>query len=101
MQPKNSEPEVDGSVNKSRSSCVLTGGSMTTYNLRDLSIDNMTGKLNSDKALLLACNQTSRAKRALNLELRDQEFNRDKTKKIMANEKLVDLALADPKRVKR
>ncbi|KAF3340380.1 Transcription factor RF2b [Carex littledalei] len=101
MQPKNSEPEVDSCVNKSRSSCVLTGGSMTTYNLRDLSNDNMTGKLNSDKALLLACNQTSRAKRVLNLELRDQEFTRDETNKIMANEKLAELALADPKRVKR
>lgn len=99
-QPRNSESEVESSVDKIRSSCVLTDNATTIYN-SNLWINNLTGKHNSNDASLSACNQTSHTKRALDLEPIDQEFTQDEAKKIMANEKLAELALVDPKRVKR
>jgi hypothetical protein len=100
LQLKNSEPEVETSVDESRSSCVPIANSLTTYS-SNLWIDNLNGKHKFNDPLPPARNQTSYGKRVLDLEPMDQEFTRDEAKKIAANKKLAELALSDPKRVKR
>ncbi|XP_073012056.1 bZIP transcription factor 29-like [Typha latifolia] len=77
-----------GQVNAARRHC------------RSISMDSFMGKLNfGDVSPKLP--PPSPTMNASGLELGNGEFNSAEMKKIMANEKLAELALSDPKRVKR
>ncbi|KAG1354635.1 transcription factor RF2a [Cocos nucifera] len=81
---------------------------------RSLSMDSFVGKLNFGEespklppspgflaAQTLQANSKDGASNVFSLEFGKGEFNPAEMKKIMANEKLVEMALTDPKRVKR
>ncbi|KAF7841074.1 transcription factor RF2a [Senna tora] len=83
----------------------------TTRHYRSVSMDSFMGKLNfNDDSLKLPPSPGSRPGQisptnsidgSFSLEFGNGEFSGPELKKIMANEKLAEIALADPKRAKR
>lgn len=87
---------------------------VTTRHFRSLSMDSLSGKLRfgdeSPHLQPFSASQTAHHSRSgsldgtanvLNSEFLNAKFNSVEIKKIMANEKLAEMALADPRRVKR
>ncbi|KAG6496586.1 bZIP transcription factor 29-like [Zingiber officinale] len=87
---------------------------VTTRHFRSLSMDSLSGKLRfgdePPQLLPSSASQTAHHSRSdsldgtanvLNSEFLNTKFNSVEIKKIMANEKLAEMALADPRRVKR
>ncbi|OAY62731.1 putative transcription factor PosF21 [Ananas comosus] len=72
---------------------------------RSLSMDSLMGKLNFGEESLgqqgAQINLANGASNKFSLEFGNGEFTPAEMKKIMANDKLAEMALADPKRVKR
>ncbi|CAD6201724.1 unnamed protein product [Miscanthus lutarioriparius] len=68
---------------------------------RSLSMDSLIGKLNFSAGATGAANGVIPGPNMFKLEFGSGEFTPVEMKKIMANEKLAEMALADPKRVKR
>ncbi|XP_047083446.1 bZIP transcription factor 30-like [Lolium rigidum] len=68
---------------------------------RSLSMDSLMGRLNFSGAAAGASNGGGGAGTMFSLEFGSGEFTPVEMKKIMADEKLAEMALADPKRVKR
>lgn len=119
-----SENEAESSVNESSGGGVKkegnkrsAAGDLTPISMRhcrSLSMDSFMGKLNfgdeSSKLLpspgiqmphLLRSGSMDRTANTLSLEFGNGEFSSAEIKKIMANEKLAEMAITDPKRVKR
>ncbi|KAK9690985.1 hypothetical protein RND81_09G168900 [Saponaria officinalis] len=118
-----SDNEAESSVNESRSSGHIPGerkrsasgeAVSTTRHYRSVSMDSFMGSMSfgdespklppspstgvAQLSLKDPCNGNSNA---FNLEFGNGEFTAAEMKKIMANEKLAEVALADPKRAKR
>ncbi|CAD6209353.1 unnamed protein product [Miscanthus lutarioriparius] len=68
---------------------------------RSLSMDSLIGKLNFSAGATGAANGVIPGPNMFKLEFGSGEFTPVEMKKIMADEKLAEMALADPKRVKR
>uniref|UniRef100_A0A0E0K881 BZIP domain-containing protein n=1 Tax=Oryza punctata TaxID=4537 RepID=A0A0E0K881_ORYPU len=68
---------------------------------RSLSMDSLIGKFNFTAAAAVAGNGVGLGPNRFSLEFGSGEFTPSEMKKIMADEKLAEMALADPKRVKR
>jgi hypothetical protein len=68
---------------------------------RSLSMDSLMGRLNFSAGGGVAVNGGGGAGTMFSLEFGSGEFTPAEMKKIMADEKLAEMALADPKRVKR
>ncbi|RWW11653.1 hypothetical protein GW17_00024728 [Ensete ventricosum] len=119
-----SENEAESSVNESSGGGVKkegnkrsAAGDLTLISMRhcrSLSMDSFMGKLNfgdeSPKLLpspgtqmphLLRSGSMDRTANTLSLDFGNGEFSSAEIKKIMANEKLAEMAITDPKRVKR
>lgn len=119
-----SENEAESSVNESSGGGVKkegnkrsAAGDLTPISMRhcrSLSMDSFMGKLNfgdeSPKLLpspgiqmphLMRSGSMDRTANTLSLEFGNGEFSSAEIKKIMANEKLAEMAITDPKRVKR
>lgn len=119
-----SENEAESSVNESSGGGVKkegnkrsAAGDLTPISMRhcrSLSMDSFMGKLNfgneSPKLLpspgiqmphLLRSGSMDRTANSLSMEFGNGEFSSAEIKKIMANEKLAEMAITDPKRVKR
>ena len=75
-------------------------GAPTARHARSLSMDSLIGKLNFS-AGAAANGAVMPGPNRFSLEFGSGEFSPVEMKKIMADEKLVEMALADPKRVKR
>ncbi|CAD5181742.1 unnamed protein product [Musa acuminata subsp. malaccensis] len=119
-----SENEAESSVNESSGGGVKkegnkrsAAGDLTPISMRhcrSLSMDSFMGKLNFGDELpkllpspgiqmphLLRSGSMDRTANTLSLEFGNGEFSSAEIKKIMANEKLAEMAITDPKRVKR
>ncbi|XP_060176153.1 bZIP transcription factor 29-like [Lycium barbarum] len=111
-----SDNEATSSVNDSGSSMGIkrrAGGDIapTVRHYRSVSMDSFMGKLNfgdespklppSSGPQLSPTNSLDANSDGFSLEFGNGEFNGVELKKIMANEKLAEIALADPKRAKR
>ncbi|KAL1811133.1 hypothetical protein ACET3Z_021198 [Daucus carota] len=86
----------------------------TARHYRSISMDSFMGKMNfgdespkmppspgTGPGQLSPSNSVDENLNTFSLEYRNAEFSGDELKKIMANEKLVEIASSDPKRVKR
>lgn len=116
-----SDNEAESSVNESGDSMQRQQGmnnkrsagndiAPTTRHSRSVSMDSFIGKLNfNDESLKLPpspglispSNGIDGNSAAFSLEFGSGEFSGPELKKIMANEKLAEIAMADPKRAKR
>ncbi|KAG4979464.1 hypothetical protein JHK85_033422 [Glycine max] len=124
-----SDNEAESSVNESGDGGVRQGGNEkregmkrsaggeiapTTRHYRSVSMDSFIGKLNFDEespklppspgqrsALMSPAGGIDGNSAAFSLEFGNGEFSGPELKKIMANEKLAEIALIDPKRAKR
>ncbi|XP_058730112.1 bZIP transcription factor 29-like [Vicia villosa] len=115
-----SDNEAESSVNESGDSMQRregmkrsAGGDIapTTRHYRSVSMDSFIGKLNfndessklppSPGGLVSPGNSGDGNAAAFSLEFGNGEFSGPELKKIMANEKLAEIAMADPKRAKR
>lgn len=115
-----SDNEAESSVNESGDSMQRregmkrsAGGDIapTTRHYRSVSMDSFIGKLNfndessklppSPGGLMSPGNSGDGNSAAFSLEFGNGEFSGPELKKIMANEKLAEIAMADPKRAKR
>ncbi|XP_047310756.1 bZIP transcription factor 29-like [Impatiens glandulifera] len=72
----------------------------TSRHYRSLSIDSFMGKMNFGE-LPPVNSIDAKSNNGFSLEFGNGEFSGAELKKIMANEKLVEIALSDPKRAKR
>jgi len=115
-----SDNEAESSVNESGDSMQRREGNKrsaggdiapTTRHYRSVSMDSFIGKLNfndeslkmppSPGGLMSPGNSGDGNSAAFSLEFGNGEFSGPELKKIMANEKLAEIAMADPKRAKR
>lgn len=115
-----SDNEAESSVNESGDSMRRREGNKrsaggdiapTTRHYRSVSMDSFIGKLNfndeslkmppSPGGLMSPGNSGDGNSAAFSLEFGNGEFSGPELKKIMANEKLAEIAMADPKRAKR
>lgn len=109
---ENSDDEVESCLNgnpeKREGIKIVAGGDIAspTRHYRSFSMDSYMGSfLFGEESLKLSPSKTQNSQQSpVNLadgNLPNGEFTKSELKKIMANEKLAEIALSDPKRVKR